>query len=555
MRFSFACFRRFLIPLLLTQFALAQQNPQNMKKLQEEERQDYYKKWLNEVVIYIITPEEKAVFLSLTTPEEKEQFIEQFWSRRDTDPSTAVNEFKEEHYRRIAYANERFESGYRGWLTDRGRIYIIHGKPDEITSYPAGGPYTRPLQEGGGKTVTFPFEIWRYRNIEGVGSDIELEFADSTQTGEYKLTFNPFEKDALAHTPGSGETMLEQQGLATRSDRQAYVNPSLLAENRQIEAFMRVKDTPFERYKTYAKVSRPPALRHKELQEVVNVNISYSNLPFTARYDYLRLNEEETLVPITLAVENKELTFKQENGIYKAKIALYGLIKSITGQIVQEFEEDLILPLPSTASVSDSRSIHQKVVVLGQKLRYRIDLVMKDLNSGKTGVVQAAIVPPSQPEGRLSTSSLIISDVVQKLADLPTGNQAFVLGDMEVRPSVKDEFPPEGPLWAYLQVYNCSLDQSTLSPLLRVTYRVSRQARRLFEVIHENNESTDWYSQRRTVLVSRLPFNQLAPGDYTVDVEIRDRISGQVATATSKIRILSTREEITKAAEEKEESR
>src|SRR5256885_3741674 len=168
----------------------------DFKKLQKE-LDTPYKKWLQEEVPYIISDEERAAFLQLQTNEEREQFIEAFWQRRDPTPDTVENEFKEEHYRRIAYTNERFASGIPGWRTDRGRIYIIWGKPDEIESHPTGGTYNRPIEEGGGTTSTFPFEVWRYRYIEGIGNEVLLEFVDPSMSGEYRLTIDPNEKHAL----------------------------------------------------------------------------------------------------------------------------------------------------------------------------------------------------------------------------------------------------------------------------------------------------------------------------------------------------------------------
>jgi GWxTD domain-containing protein len=150
-----------------------------------------YRKWLSEDVLYIITDEERTAFKRLATDEEREQFIEQFWLRRDPSPDSQENEFKEEHYRRIAYANERYASGIPGWKTDRGRIYITFGPPDEIESHPSGGTYERPFEEGGGTTSTFPFEKWRYRWIQDIGSDIMIEFVDPTMTGEYRMTMDP----------------------------------------------------------------------------------------------------------------------------------------------------------------------------------------------------------------------------------------------------------------------------------------------------------------------------------------------------------------------------
>ena len=173
-----------------------------------------YKKWLDEDVAYIITDEERAAFKQLSNDEERDNFIEAFWQRRDPTPDTEENEFKEEHYQRIAYANEHFAAGIPGWKTDRGRIYIVFGKADEIESHPSGGTYERPMEEGGGETSTFPFEQWRYRYIEGIGQEVIIEFVDTCMCGEYHMTMDRSEKDALLMTPNAGLTMWEQMGMA-----------------------------------------------------------------------------------------------------------------------------------------------------------------------------------------------------------------------------------------------------------------------------------------------------------------------------------------------------
>ena len=165
---------------------------ERQKKKKEEalrkELETPYRKWLQEDVAYIITDEERAAFKRLQNDEEREQFIENFWLRRDPTPDTVENEFKEEHYRRIQYANDHFASGIPGWKADRGRIYIVYGPPDERDEHPSGGTYQRPPEEGGGETTTYPFEDWRYRYIEGIGNDIQIEFVDPTMTGEYRMT-------------------------------------------------------------------------------------------------------------------------------------------------------------------------------------------------------------------------------------------------------------------------------------------------------------------------------------------------------------------------------
>src|SRR6266567_1982799 len=182
------------------------QRKKNQRALKQELSKPY-KKWLDEDVVYIITDEER------------DNFIEAFWQRRDPTPDTEENEYKEEHYQRIAYANEHFAAGVPGWKTDRGRMYIVFGKPDEIESHPSGGSYERPIEEGGGQTSTFPFEDWRYRYIEGIGQEVIIEFVDTCMCGEYHMTLDRSEKDALLMTPNAGLTLYEQMGMSTKASR------------------------------------------------------------------------------------------------------------------------------------------------------------------------------------------------------------------------------------------------------------------------------------------------------------------------------------------------
>ena len=198
---------------------LTEKEKKDREKAFKNEVSRVYKKWLDEDVRYIITDEERAAFKQLSNDEERDNFIEAFWARRDPTPDTVENEFKEEHYARIAYANEHFAAGIPGWKTDRGRIYIMYGKPDEIDSHPSGGTYNRPMEEGGGETSTYPFEDWRYRYLEGIGQEIIIEFVDTCMCGDFHMTIDRSEKDALKYVPGAGLTLYEQMGLATKAQR------------------------------------------------------------------------------------------------------------------------------------------------------------------------------------------------------------------------------------------------------------------------------------------------------------------------------------------------
>lgn len=518
-----------------------QTEEQDADALMREEAADYFRKWLEEDVVYIITGEERAVFEKLTTAEEKERFIEQFWFRRDPDAKTAANEFKEEHYRRIAYANERFFAGKPGWQTDRGRIYIIHGPPAEIQSHPTGGMYDRELRAGGGQTYAYPWEMWRYRNLEGIGDDIMMEFVDKSMTGEYRLSHTPEEdKDALLYIPAdsAGPTFAEMSGHQQRWERIVFTPANRHTYWNTPQMY---RDNPFYRYEVYSKVHTPPNIKYKDLQELVKVNIEFVNLPVTVRQDYFRLNDLQILVPITVQIHNKDLAFEFEEGKHVARVAVYGLVTGINNRVALEFEDDVVTTLrPEQLEEGLQRlSVYQKVVPLDMKMRYKFDIVVKDLNTGHTGVIRQAIVPPRFDDSTLATSSFILSDYLEVLETVPDVDEMFVIGDVKVRPSLSKEFPEGQDLGLYFQVYNMGIDQTSLTPALSVKYSLMRGGDLVKEIVDEAGESVQFFTNRRAVLLKVLALGSLPPGDYQIQVEVRDRLLDQQLRLADKFKLKS----------------
>ena len=513
---------------------LAQEKDKEL--LLQEEREDYYKKWLKEDVVYIISEQEKSVFENLTTPEEKDKFIEQFWRRRDPEPLSSYNEYKEEHYRRIAYANERFASGKPGWKTDRGKTYITWGPPAQIETHSAG-PYHRPVYEGGGVTMTHPFERWRYRYIEGVGSDVELEFVDRSLTGEYRLALDPWEKDALLNTPMGGETTSEAMGMSLKTQRLNYYDVQGIPGNRF--RVRRAKDEFFERLRTHVGVQKPRPIKYWDLKQLVDVNITYSDYPFRVRQDYFKFNEDQVVVPITLEFENKSMTFKKENGIHVSKTAVYGVITSMTQRLVQEFDDEIRLAYQPQffEQALQRKSIHQKIVVLDRRMRYKMDLVVKDLNSDRTGTMRMAILPPKYDAEGLSTSTIILSNYVQPIGDMNVEDQKFVLGDVIIHPNPSKTFSAENPLVAYVQLYNVGLDQATLQPSLRVTYQITRDGEPVSDIVDESGESIHYFSGQRVVLIKQLPIESLGPGQYGLKIQVEDKIKDRSVSTQEGFRL------------------
>src|SRR6266536_4271249 len=336
--FRLTLFLSFLVasPLLFAQESRPQdpsEKPRNVKP----ELKKAYKDWLEKDVTYVITDEERKAFKKLATDDERERFIEEFWRRRDPDPDTDENEFKEEYYERIAYANEHFASGIPGWKTDRGRIWIMYGKPDERDTHPMGRAYDRPSTEGGGSTTTYPFETWFYRYLPGVGSGVEIEFVDPTGSGEYRIARNPDEKDALLNVPGAGLTLGEQMGLSSKADRVSNMggigNPN----------YMRESDSPFSRLQLIADLSRPPQIKFNDLASAGNTPIIEDNpLNFDVRVDFFRQSDERVVTAFTIQTDNQNLVFQDSGGLQQAQLNIFGKITHVSGRRAGVFEDPVI---------------------------------------------------------------------------------------------------------------------------------------------------------------------------------------------------------------------
>ena len=504
----------------LPQRELSEKDRQKREERLRKELQTHYKKWLEEDVGYIITAEEGDAFRHLNTEEEREQFVENFWLRRDPTPDTIENESKEEHYRRIAYSNERFASGKPGWKTDRGRIYIMHGPPDEIESHPAGGMYERPMEEGGGSTSVYPFERWRYRYIEGVGSDIILEFVDISGSGEYRMTMDPSEKDALLYTPGAGLSMLEQMGLASKTDRFNRADGTHLPKT----VGDTVRNQPFERLALFAAVQKPPPVKFKDLESLVETRISFNLLPFSVRTDFLRVTEETTLVPVTVGLLKKDLTFQMKDGLHNAVVNVFGRVTTLTGRIMQTFEDVIQLDIPPALferTLSEA-SVFQKAVPLRPGL-YKLNLVLKDLNSGNVGTLELRLNVPRFEEAELAHSSLILADYIERVPSKNIGRGQFVIGNTKVRPAVDEEFSPDERMGIYLQIYNLAIDEATQKPNATVHYAIAHQNK----VILEFTESTaDMENPGQQLTLEKvLGLGNFEPGEYELKVTVTDQVN------------------------------
>ena len=492
----------------------------------KKELETPWRKWLNEDVTYIITDEERKAFKQMNTDEEREQFVEQFWLRRDPTPDTVENEYKEEHYRRIAYANEHYASGAPGWKMDRGRIYITFGPPDEIDSHPSGGTYERPVAEGGGETTTFPFEDWRYRYIEGIGNDIQIEFVDTTMTGEYHMSMDPSEKDALTYVPGAGLTLAEQMGLSDKSAR--FNNTDGTHMGAPLSGNM--MDRPasynqFERLNQFAKLQQAPPVKFKDLEAAINTRITYNILPMQVRIDYVRVTESSVMANITVQFENRDLQFQAKDGVQKSLVNLLGRISTMTRRPVTTFEKPLEINAPPDMlqKYAQQRSIYQQSVPLAPG-RYRLNIVAKDTVAGNLNNYEVALDVPHFEEEKLASSSLILADEISKLPTKSIGGGMFAIGDTKVRPRLGNKFTKEEKMGIYLQVYNFGPDEKTQKPSGSIEYEIDKVGsnEKVMDFSEELNSIPN-SSASQVTIEKLLPLSALGPGTYTIKVKATDK--------------------------------
>ena len=503
------------------------------KKLAKELNPDDANWLLNEVPD-IITDAERRAFLELGTEEEREQFKEIFWRDRNPEPESPVNPVREEHYRRLAYADEHFASGIPGRKTDRGRIYIIWGPPDEIESHPTGGTYDRPPEQGGGSTSTYPWNLWRYRHLEGIGENIEIEFVDPGGSGEYHMALDPCEKDALAHVPGAGSSLSELLGRSSKADRFTNSNGTTCPVPLGGQS---ASMNEFDRMDRYFRVQRPPE-RFKDLEEKVSSRIVQSQIHLDYRADFLRVTTNTALVPITVQVPNSDLTFQSKQGVHSAVLNVYGRITTPGGVVAQTFEDVISRDFPESLfpSAMSLSSIYQKSVPLRSGL-YRLDLVIKDTLSGKIGVFSSALRVPRFEDGKLDASSLILADQIEKVSSSQTGVGQFVLNDYKVRPRLSQEVLSTDKLGIFLQLYNLKLDDSLHKTNVSVAYRITKDQQEIWRAVETADHLHQGHEQ--LTIERMIPVASLVPGHYTIEVTAIDLLTNDTVIRTADFTVKS----------------
>jgi GWxTD domain-containing protein len=489
-------------------------DPSNKPIKAKPEANNAFKKWLTEDAGPIITAAERKAYLALTTDQERENFIEKFWDRRDPDPDTQENEYREAYYERIAYANEHFSSGIPGSKSDRGRIYIRWGKPDEIESHPSGGAYDKASYEGGGSATTFPFERWFYRHLDGVGDGVEIEFVDQTGSGEYRIARDIREKFL---------TIGPSQSIAATDANSGFV---------------REQDNPFAVAEKLKNLDTPPAVRYSEIDATIagSGTIDKNPVDVDMQIGFFRQSEGRVIAAFTVEADNQDLSFDSRDGQATAHVNILGRITSVAGRRIGIFE-DSVATNATTAellAVKNHRSIYQRSVALAPGT-YKIDIVVRDIATGNRGIVSRGFTVPRYDGSKLATSSVVIARAIRSTTERDLGDP-FVIGNTKLVPNLTGTFKVGEPVGIYMQIYNAGTDESTLRPSVDVEYLITENGKQVSKTIEDWSGLSD--ASQRLTLSRRLPTESLKPGTFEVQVIVKDRVSGQRLETRSRFTIV-----------------
>lgn len=496
------------------------------KRFENLDEERAAKLWIEEVAHYLIMPYERDAWERLTTSEERVNFIDAFWARRDPTPETPENEYQIEHYRRLAYANKFFGAGRPGWKTDRGRLYIILGPPDEIDSAPMG----RAMHQ-------YPSEVWLYRDPPhpSLPQNMEIAFVDTRSIGEYELTFNLLaDSDSSRRTEAwLGTGLLEpehvQEIRAMNLGRMGTLNLGLGGRSPEMEGMVNL-----------ALVSQVPARQLRPLSEAVTATATFNRKPLDAAraIEFFRAGDGQVCTPVTVRLAYSDFTLLEKPDHYETRVDIFGRILAEDGTVISEFsrEETITVPADRIRTLQQEFLLYQ-LIFYAPPGEYRLELAVRDHASNTIRSSEETIQVPDfwQPSGdptlltRLKLSSVVLSNAIVKLDPPPPPGekQPFRFGDFEAYPNFRRIFRTSSTLNVYLEAYNLALDAEGKNSI-KLVYQIQMDDKLYRAVPATYLYPTD---QPQRSIMSAIPLEGFDPGDYTLVISVNDAVAGEIATA------------------------
>jgi hypothetical protein len=370
-----------------------------------------------------------------------------------------------------------------------------------------------------------------------MGENVEIEFVDPTMTGEYHLTMDPSEKDALLYVPNAGLTILEQMGV---SDKTARFNNSDGTHMAQPLGGQPESMNEFTRLEQFVNLQKPPHIKFTDLESQIDSRITFNILPMKVRVDFFPVTDATVMTYVTVQFDNKDLQLKNKDGISSANIHVFGEFTTISRKVVQTFEEDLQIdggPKQYLTDWAQRKSIGEKTVPL-KPGTYRLAVVCKDQVGGNINNWEQTVTVPRLDPDTLSTSTLILADLIENVPTRSIGTGQFVIGDTKVRPRIGDVFRRDETLGIYMKMYNFGVDEQTRKPQGEVQYEVVKTGSA--EPIVSKTEDVAKLPQAsgsQVTVQQLLRLEKFAPGSYTLRLKITDKNRNQVLTRSAQFTV------------------
>ncbi len=475
------------------------------------------KVWLEEIVPYIITKAEREQFKGLTTSEERVAFIARFWQRRDPTPETPEQEAKLEHYHRLAFANKFFGAGRPGWRTDRGRIYILLGPPDQIDSDPMG----RWAHQ-------YPTEVWIYRDTPHplLPPNMEFAFVDRRLTGDYELSFDLLgDSDATRRTErlmdeGFLDSMARAEVRAMNLGRPGTWRPATDGLSPELE-----------RLSELALVSQIPARNLQPLAEEVTARVTFdtSRLEVERLIEFYRASDGYICIPVSLRLPYRDFTYLEKDRYYETRFDVLGRILDGEEQVVNESsrQEFFAVPKDQFESYKDKFLLYQ-LILYAPPGTHELQLVVRDNASNSIRMMETELQVPDFGDS-LSISSVVLADQIVKQDPAPPSGKKdpFTFGEYKVLPNATRTFKAGGTLHLRFEVYNLALDEEGKNSI-EINYVFRREGKDYRKVSSTYPYPTDRLD--RTV-ISAIPLKVFPPSNYTLVIAVTDQVVGETATA------------------------
>lgn len=475
-------------------FGLSQETPKS-KKEKKDPLSEWSKKWLEEVVPYIITDAEKDIFINLPTELERGKFIENFWKKRDPNPETAENEFKLEYYKRIALANKFFgTSSIDGWRTERGKIYILLGPPNEIQ---------RDLRASETSFSTFhgPKEIWSYWNLPNprLPYNMEFVFVDKFGTGNYVLE--------RSLSLGQDNIDFDMDSLSYHFDYMEYMTEAL--------------KNPFENI--------------DKLKGIVETQVTYGQIPYEYDLFYLKGTEKRTFVPLVFEIPYSALPQKVIEDEYCFSLSLLVNVSNNLGQIIFEKSKDVNFkhPLTEMNSLKDKTFRLQTSFSL-EPDAHKIHLVVLDNFSGKVGTTHQEISFPKFDTSEMSLSDIILFSKTDEDEERKTVRRESSLVEDKIFSEITKVFQSGQELNTYFEIYNLSLNPVTGLNDFDVEYLFLHNGKLVGKIPSPKSSPT---AEKDCLVQTTLRLKNFKPGEYILQAKVTDSNSGESLTKEIKFKV------------------